>query len=99
MDNWFVYIIRCANNTLYTGITTDLDRRLLEHQGKSGKGAKYLKGRGPLTMVWKTTVKNRSMASRLEHQIKQLSKEHKELLIQGNFSVLSTAHQAFINDQ
>jgi len=87
MNNWFVYIIRCANNTLYTGITTDIHRRLQEHQGKDGKGAKYLKGKGPLTMVWQTPVKNRSMATKLEYQIKQLTRHNKEHLIQGNTEI------------
>jgi len=97
LNNWYVYIIRCANNTLYTGITTDPARRLQEHQGKDGKGAKYLKGKGPLTMVWQTTAKNRSIATRLEYQIKQLSKDNKERLIQGDTEFLPSTLQTSIN--
>ena len=81
MSKWSVYIIRCANNALYTGITTDIERRLKEHRGKNGKGAKALKGKGPLQMVWHTSVENRSVASKLEYQIKQLNKPSKEQLI------------------
>ncbi|MCW8963771.1 MAG: GIY-YIG nuclease family protein [Gammaproteobacteria bacterium] len=98
MNNWFVYIIRCVNNSLYTGITTDTERRLQEHQGKDGRGAKYLKGKGPLTMVWQTAVNNRSMASKLEHQIKQLNKVNKERLIQGDVDILPPKYQALINN-
>jgi len=88
MNNWFVYIIRSANNSLYTGITTDIDRRLQEHQGKNSKGAKALKGKGPLRMVWHTTVKDRSHASKLEYNIKQLSKADKERLVSGDYRLL-----------
>lgn len=78
---WFVYIIRCRNGSLYTGITTDLDRRLTEHRGKDGKGAKALRGKGPLEMVWHCEAEDRSHASKREYEIKQLSKLEKEALV------------------
>ena len=84
---WFVYIIRCVNNTLYTGITTDIERRLNEHAGDKTKGAKYLRGRGPLTLVWHAAVDNRSEASRLESLIKQLPRQTKQRLIDGHDDV------------
>lgn len=76
---WYLYIIRCRNNSLYTGITTDVERRFLEHS--SGKGAKYLKGKGPLTLVFQTEVGTKSEAAKLEHLIKKLPKSKKEELI------------------
>ena len=79
---WHVYIIRCADNSLYTGITTDLERRLREHRG--GKGAKYAKGRTPLRLVWRAGAKDRACAARLEHAIKRLGKPGKERLIKGD---------------
>lgn len=82
MKSWFIYIVRCANNSLYTGITTDVDRRVHEHQNTS-KGAKYLKGKGPIELVWTTQADNRSQASQIEYQIKRLSKSDKERLIKG----------------
>jgi len=88
MSAWFVYMVRCQNGSLYTGITTDIERRLLEHQGTNGKGAKYLKGKGPLTLVWHTTADNRSQASRLESGIKKLSKDNKSRLISGDRKLL-----------
>lgn len=87
MSNWFVYIIRSANNSLYTGITTNIERRLQEHQGKNGKGAKALKGKGPLKLVWHTTAQDRSHASKLEYNIKQLNKEDKECLVAGEIDL------------
>ena len=81
MSNWFVYLIRCNDNSLYTGITTDVDRRLQEHQGKDNKGAKYLKGKGPIELVWKHNARDRSEASKFEYAIKQLKKDKKEQLI------------------
>jgi putative endonuclease len=86
-SDWFVYIIRCANNSLYTGITTNIERRFQEHQGHS-KGAKALKGKGPLALVWTTPMSDRSQASKLEYGIKQLSKADKERLVSGDNSLL-----------
>ena len=87
MTDWYVYIIRCANNSLYTGITTDVTRRLLEHQGKNNKGAKSLKGKGPLKLVWQQHAPDRSNASKLEYMIKQLDKADKERLVSGELSL------------
>ena len=89
MSDWHVYMIRCAGNTLYTGITTNVARRFQEHKGTNGKGAKYLKGKGPLTLVWQYQARDRSHASRIEYAIKQLGKIEKELLVSGDESVLN----------
>ncbi len=79
---YYTYIMRCEDGSLYTGITTDVQRRLKEHQGKLPGGAKYTKGRMPtkVEVVWQSD--NRSLASKLEYRIKKLSKQDKELLIQ-----------------
>lgn len=76
---WFVYMLRCADGTLYTGITTDLDRRLAAHNG--GKGAKYTRGRGPVEIVWSKKTKDGTTARKLEASLKKLSKEAKEEMI------------------
>ena len=80
MDNcWTVYILECADNTFYTGITTNLERRLKEHE--SGKGAKYTRGRGPLRVVYTEGAVSRSEASKREAEIKSMDKAAKlELL-------------------
>lgn len=80
---WYLYIIRCKDNSLYTGITVDIQRRVKEHQDSSrlGKGAKFLKGKGPLQLVYSTRVPSHSAALKLEYKIKKMSKAKKEGLI------------------
>ena len=77
---YFVYILRCSDDTLYTGITTDVDRRLDEHNNSS-KGAKYTKIRRPVEVVYVEELKDRSGASKREYAIKQLSRKEKKDLI------------------
>lgn len=81
---WFVYLIRSRDNRLYTGITTDVDRRLSQHQ--CGKGAKALRGKGELTLAFAREVGDHSLALRLEYRIKQLTKRQKERLVAGDAS-------------
>lgn len=78
---WSVYLLRCRNGELYTGIATDVSRRLGEHQQSRGKGAKYLRGRGPLQLVFERSVGSRGLALRVERRIKRLKKTYKEQLI------------------
>ena len=78
---WFVYVLRCGDGTLYTGITTDVQRRLAQHAGLRQGGARYLRGRGPLRLVLLRSVGERRCALSLERQIKRLSRMRKELLI------------------
>jgi predicted GIY-YIG superfamily endonuclease len=82
MENtWKLYILRCADNTLYTGITTDVEKRFKAHS--SGKGAKYTRGRGPLELVYREECGDHSTALKRELEIKALTREEKELLIKG----------------
>ena len=78
---WYVYILRCGDGTLYTGITDDIPRRLAAH--RSGKGAKYTRGRGPLELVYQEQVPDKSAALRREIQIKRLRRAEKERLIKS----------------
>lgn len=78
--SYFVYILRCSDNTLYTGITTDLERRLGEHNG-SPKGAKYTRNRRPVKIVYSEPCKDKSAASKREYAIKQLTKREKEAML------------------
>ncbi|MCB1662842.1 MAG: GIY-YIG nuclease family protein [Pseudomonadales bacterium] len=87
MKRWFIYLIKCGNGSLYTGITTDVARRLLEHQSDSSKSAKYLRGKGPLELVWQQEVDDKSTALRAELKIKKLSKADKVRLIKNQLSV------------
>ncbi len=73
---WHLYILRCGDGTLYTGITTDVEKRLEAH--RSGKGAKYTRGRNPLTLVYREICGSHSDALKRERQIKALSREEKQ---------------------
>ena len=73
--HWIVYMLECADGSLYTGITTDLDRRMAEHA--AGKGARYTKGRGPLRLVYRETCAGRAEALRRETAIKLLGSVEK----------------------
>jgi putative endonuclease len=73
--HWFVYILSCADKTLYTGITNDLDRRIKQHN--NGVGAKYTKGRTPVKLLKSFVVADKSSALKLEYKIKQMSRNDK----------------------
>jgi putative endonuclease len=79
---WYVYILECSDGTLYTGITTDLDKRLKTHN--NGKGAKYTKTRLPVVLKASFESEDRSSASKEEYRIKQLTREEKLKLINKN---------------
>ncbi|HKJ82861.1 MAG TPA: GIY-YIG nuclease family protein [Mariprofundaceae bacterium] len=79
LSTWFLYLIRCRDGSLYTGITTDVARRIAEHE--SGKGAKYLRGKGPLTLVHQQKIGSRSEALAAEAAVKKLSRAEKEAMI------------------
>ena len=81
MKTWFAYIVICNDGTLYTGITTDVQRRVDEHNN-SNKGAKYTKTKRPVKLVYTEQSETRSTASKREYQIKQLSRKDKLKLIQ-----------------
>ena len=77
---WFVYIVRCSDGTLYTGVAKELERRIEEHNA-SKLGAKYTRARRPVSLVYSETTNSRSEACRRESQIKQMSRGQKLALI------------------
>jgi len=87
MLDWHLYLIRCHDGSLYTGITTNIARRFAEHQGNGNTGAKYLRGREPLVLVFHKKLGSRSLALSVESKIKKLSKARKEDLIRSNTRV------------
>ena len=92
MPDWYLYLIRCRDNTIYTGISTDVDRRFAQHQGSGNAGSRYLKGRGPLSLVFQEKLGSRSLALKVEHRVKQMSKAKKEKLIMvGGYAAQITA--------
>jgi putative endonuclease len=76
-----VYLIRGAGGVIYTGIATDVDRRLEEH--RAGRGAKYLRGRGPLRVVYQRELGSRSLAQSIEHRLKALTKSEKRAIVRA----------------
>jgi putative endonuclease len=81
-----LYIVRCADGTLYTGIAIDVERRIREHES-GARGAKYLRGRGPLNLEFSESLGDRARAQQLEYRVKQLERDKKEALISGRYSL------------
>jgi putative endonuclease len=83
MSNWYVYILRCADDTLYTGVATDVERRVHEHNHNDRLGARYTRARRPVSLVYQEPQEDRSQANKREYEIKQLTRKQKESLIQS----------------
>ncbi len=80
-DNWTVYIVRCSDNSLYTGITTDIEKRIGEHNSGNKAGAKYTRSRGPVKLVYTEQTDSRSHAAKRESEIKKMDKKSKEMML------------------
>ena len=81
MPDWYLYMVRSRNGSLYTGIATDVESRLADH--RANKGAKYLRGRGPLKLVFKEQIGEKGRALKIEQQVKNLPKHKKEALVKA----------------
>ncbi|WP_323751336.1 GIY-YIG nuclease family protein [Marinobacter sp.] len=86
-EQWHLYLVRTVAGSLYTGITTDVPRRFSEHQAGAPKGARSLRGKGPLTLEFHTQVGDRSQASKLEWQVKRWPRTRKEALVRGEITL------------
>lgn len=80
-NEWHIYLVRTRAGTLYTGIATDVGRRLEEHGRGGARGAKFLRSRGPLVLAYQTRIGTRSLALKVERGIKALTKDKKEELV------------------
>lgn len=87
MTDYFIYIIRLENGHLYTGITNDVQRRFAEHTSGGKKAARYLRGKGTLSLVYSRQIGNRSQALKYEAAFRKLSKQQKEQIIQGEIDI------------
>lgn len=87
MSQWFIYMVRTASGALYTGITTDVPRRFSEHQAGAPRGARSLRGKGPLELVFTAEARDRGTALKLEWWIKRLPRARKEALVQGELTL------------
>ena len=81
---WSVYLIRCSDHSLYTGISNNVAKRFLAHTSRHSSSAKYLRSRHPLELAYSMKIGSRSLASRVEARVKRLSKSEKEALIRGD---------------
>ncbi|MGI9232001.1 MAG: GIY-YIG nuclease family protein [Woeseiaceae bacterium] len=81
-----LYIVRCSDDTLYTGIACDVARRIAEHE-TGLRGAKYLRGKGPLKLEFSRVIGDRATASAVEYRVKRLSRAQKEAIIDGRLSL------------
>jgi putative endonuclease len=81
-----LYILRCGDGSLYTGIAADVTKRLMEHES-GGRGAKYLRGKGPFEVLLSHPVGDRARASRLEYRVKQLPRSQKLALVAGSLKL------------
>lgn len=79
LSEWFVYIVKCSDETFYTGVSTDVEKRVKTHN--TGKGAKYTKTRRPVELLWTKKVSSKSEALKLEYKIKQLNRKQKMLFM------------------
>ena len=79
--SWYVYIVRCSDDSLYTGITTDLERRINEHNSDNQSAAAYTRSRRPVKLIYQENHPTRSSAAKREYEIKQLSKNGKEAIL------------------
>lgn len=86
---WYLYLVRCADGCLYTGISTDVARRLAAH--RDNRGARRLRGRGPLELVFQTPVGDRGAAQRLEYRVKRLDRGVKQALVEGRIDLADLA--------
>ena len=83
MKKWYVYIVRCGDGSLYTGITTDVDRRIAEHNHSNSAGARYTRARRPVVLVYQEILASRAAAARREALIKRMSSRRKYAIIAG----------------
>jgi putative endonuclease len=87
MQIWYLYMIKCRDKSLYTGIALDIKRRFREHSEQGKRCARYLRGKAPLKLVFKMKIGTWSKALRIEYRIKRLSKSRKELLVSHTINI------------
>ena len=95
---WHVYIVRTRDGTLYTGITTDVERRLAEHRADGGRGARYLRGREPLEIVYRRKLGDRGLALRVEWRLKRRPRADKQAIVSGRLSRRALLRRLGVSD-
>ena len=87
-EKLYTYMVRCADGSLYTGWTTDLDKRVRAHNGEIKGGAKYTRGRRPVTLVWSTAFSRKKDAQSMEQQVKRMERSQKDALIAASCDII-----------
>ena len=95
---WHVYIVRTRDGTLYTGVTTDVTRRLAEHRADRGRGARYLHGRAPLEIVYRRRLGDRGLALSVEWRLKRRPRADKQAIISGRLSRRALLRRLGVSD-
>lgn len=80
-DSWFVYLVRCSDGSFYAGVTTDLERRVRQHNGQIAGGANYTRARRPVALAWFEACEDRSVAQQREYSVRRLSRGEKQRLV------------------
>ncbi|MFQ5756371.1 MAG: GIY-YIG nuclease family protein [Acidiferrobacterales bacterium] len=83
MSGWYVYMVRCSDDTLYTGISKNVGKRIKEHNYDNALGSRYTRPRRPVTLAYQEAARSRSQATQRERQIRRLTRKQKEALIEG----------------
>ena len=96
---WFVYILRCGNGALYTGVTTDVKRRVREHASQGRLAARFTRGFAPVELVYSCCAGSKSLAYRMEYRIKKLTREKKAVVVAKNFSKVELLDFLCLNPQ
>ncbi len=95
---WHVYIVRTRDGSLYTGVTTDVARRLAEHRGADGRGARYLRGRAPLEIVYRRKLGDRGLALRVEWRLKRRPRAEKQAIVGERLSRRALLRRLGVSD-
>lgn len=90
-QTWMVYIVRCADGTLYTGVAIDVTARIAQHNGERANGARYTRARRPVKLVYREHAANRSAACRREYRIKRMTRREKLALIETGSRIIRGA--------
>jgi putative endonuclease len=95
---WHLYMVRTGDGALYTGVTTDVERRLAEHRGGAGRGARYLRGRAPLEIVYRRKLGDRGLALRVEWRLKRRPRADKQAIVSGRLSRRALLRRLGVSD-
>jgi len=95
---WHVYVVRTGDGALYTGITTDVERRLAEHRAGGAGGARYLRGREPLEIVYRRKIGDRGLALRVEWRLKRRPRADKQAIVSGRLSRRALLRRLDVSD-